>query len=123
MPSKSVVFISRRSKPRTSAPRGFVLGITSMLREFLIATDCIKKREGVSYAPTPERKCVPWLPRDRAQETLTTDVKGRTNFLSFSCCTNSVRCSYVLVRVFIYQGRSEERRVGKEGRSRWSPYH
>ena len=23
----------------------------------------------------------------------------------------------------IFQGRSEERRVGKEGRSRWSPYH
>src|SRR2546427_10865181 len=22
-----------------------------------------------------------------------------------------------------WQGRSEERRVGKEGRSRWSPYH
>ena len=23
----------------------------------------------------------------------------------------------------VYQGRSEERRVGKECRSRWSPYH
>ena len=25
--------------------------------------------------------------------------------------------------VFGYPGRSEERRVGKECRSRWSPYH
>ena len=27
------------------------------------------------------------------------------------------------VKVQEYAGRSEERRVGKEGRSRWSPYH
>ena len=24
---------------------------------------------------------------------------------------------------YVYEGRSEERRVGKECRSRWSPYH
>src|SRR5256885_10695792 len=27
------------------------------------------------------------------------------------------------INVFFYDGRSEERRVGKECRSRWSPYH
>ena len=27
------------------------------------------------------------------------------------------------LEVFIYKDRSEERRVGKECRSRWSPYH
>src|SRR2546430_14406958 len=27
------------------------------------------------------------------------------------------------VKVYSYQDRSEERRVGKECRSRWSPYH
>ena len=27
------------------------------------------------------------------------------------------------VSLDLYQGRSEERRVGKECRSRWSPYH
>ena len=26
-------------------------------------------------------------------------------------------------KLFLYQDRSEERRVGKECRSRWSPYH
>ena len=28
-----------------------------------------------------------------------------------------------LSRYFVEKGRSEERRVGKECRSRWSPYH
>ena len=27
------------------------------------------------------------------------------------------------IDIDIYRGRSEERRVGKECRSRWSPYH
>ena len=29
----------------------------------------------------------------------------------------------IVDQIFIGQGRSEERRVGKECRSRWSPYH
>ena len=29
----------------------------------------------------------------------------------------------ITISVFNYNGRSEERRVGKECRSRWSPYH
>ena len=31
--------------------------------------------------------------------------------------------SYFLINIFFLQLRSEERRVGKECRSRWSPYH
>ena len=30
---------------------------------------------------------------------------------------------YALIRLAKFYGRSEERRVGKECRSRWSPYH
>ena len=30
---------------------------------------------------------------------------------------------FVLLSVFLFAERSEERRVGKECRSRWSPYH
>ena len=30
---------------------------------------------------------------------------------------------YVIGAAFVDPGRSEERRVGKECRSRWSPYH
>ena len=36
------------------------------------------------------------------------------------------RCPYhpkMMLKVIIYAYRSEERRVGKECRSRWSPYH
>src|SRR5256885_3014283 len=33
------------------------------------------------------------------------------------------RGRYSVGRRKAYRGRSEERRVGKEGRSRWSPYH
>ena len=29
----------------------------------------------------------------------------------------------ILVVAYLFYGRSEERRVGKECRSRWSPYH
>src|SRR2546422_11749081 len=33
-------------------------------------------------------------------------------------------CPFIVMkRIFPFQGRSEERRVGKECRSRWSPYH
>ena len=31
--------------------------------------------------------------------------------------------SGTVVTAHVWQGRSEERRVGKECRSRWSPYH
>ena len=36
-----------------------------------------------------------------------------------------IYCSFVVgdVEFFLLDGRSEERRVGKECRSRWSPYH
>ena len=38
---------------------------------------------------------------------------------------NSVKeaLSYDANTFMVYTGRSEERRVGKECRSRWSPYH
>ena len=40
-------------------------------------------------------------------------------------CVVLLLCLFFKVPVFIsvFAGRSEERRVGKECRSRWSPYH
>ena len=33
------------------------------------------------------------------------------------------QCGFSTAAASLYSGRSEERRVGKECRSRWSPYH
>ena len=43
-----------------------------------------------------------------------TDVDGDGNYTLTISCTGAMAD---------YTGRSEERRVGKECRSRWSPYH
>src|SRR5260370_37986628 len=45
----------------------------------------------------------------------TGEVVDNCQHVLLGCCTNLVR--------FYEQLRSEERRVGKECRSRWSPYH
>src|SRR5258707_3492121 len=37
--------------------------------------------------------------------------------------TDSTTNNFANFKNFTISGRSEERRVGKEGRSRWSPYH
>ena len=36
---------------------------------------------------------------------------------------NTTTKAMKLLQILLYHGRSEERRVGKECRSRWSPYH
>ena len=45
---------------------------------------------------------------------------GRVNLI---VGTNNAGKTSVLEAVHILEARSEERRVGKECRSRWSPYH
>ena len=49
------------------------------------------------------------------------------NIITFSLpflLANFLQTFYGMADLFIVgQYRSEERRVGKEGRSRWSPYH
>ena len=42
--------------------------------------------------------------------------------VAFQVCCISFQCNIALGLLFIIR-RSEERRVGKECRSRWSPYH
>ena len=47
------------------------------------------------------------------------NIKGRnTKF-----CLKSHIFTYILIQLEFARLRSEERRVGKECRSRWSPYH
>ncbi len=49
---------------------------------------------------------------------------GSTGFVNFeSYYKNIVTNSNVRIKSFLNISRSEERRVGKECRSRWSPYH
>src|SRR5690242_12918436 len=49
---------------------------------------------------------------------------GRCNFTTIQKAVNKARAGDTIrVRDGVYRERSEERRVGKECRSRWSPYH
>src|SRR2546425_10737277 len=43
--------------------------------------------------------------------------------LSTTCKAYGMEINVKKTKVMIMNGRSEERRVGKECRSRWSPYH
>ena len=43
--------------------------------------------------------------------------------LCFSAAVESLRIANLMSGRDLYSWRSEERRVGKECRSRWSPYH
>src|SRR2546421_5742031 len=38
-------------------------------------------------------------------------------------CFHAQQCAEKYLKAFLQENRSEERRVGKECRSRWSPYH
>src|SRR5256885_2186331 len=44
-------------------------------------------------------------------------------YLAVSCITSAMTRNQVVSFIISVVIRSEERRVGKEGRSRWSPYH
>ena len=52
---------------------------------------------------------------------ISTFVQGRSGFTG-ALLAQAVVFIYFVVHIFISK-RSEERRVGKECRSRWSPYH
>ena len=66
-------------------------------------------------ANSQEDQCYTTIPQIRTNAKLLYLYHRRTNVLSSA----DLFC-YVAVAVL---GRSEERRVGKECRSRWSPYH
>ena len=44
-------------------------------------------------------------------------------YISFKLGIDGISILFILLTTFIAPIRSEERRVGKECRSRWSPYH
>src|SRR3989449_10271133 len=53
-------------------------------------------------------------------------VRGRAGILPVSGLSQAAFRDAVRLdrrREFVFEGRSEERRVGKECRSRWAPYH
>src|SRR2546430_9636619 len=64
---------------------------------------------------------VQWSDREgRVWHGFTTGLTGREAEVSLA----GVPAGQVLLRLLVHDGfRSEERRVGKECRSRWSPYH
>ena len=45
--------------------------------------------------------------------------------MEFHLSLNAIRVAwfFMVMALFVWGTRSEERRVGKECRSRWSPYH
>ena len=54
------------------------------------------------------------------------DGKSKSEILKATGCTIAVKDANLKINegeIFVIMGRSEERRVGKECRSRWSPYH
>src|SRR2546430_17442510 len=66
-----------------------------------------------------EGKLVPWPEDLEAQLFESQEMRSlRSTFYPFYLDTDSFRQP-----AFVVIGRSEERRVGKECRSRWSPYH
>ena len=45
-------------------------------------------------------------------------------FIKIECASNNIINNIIIITFISWdQNRSEERRVGKECRSRWSPYH
>src|SRR5258707_10404407 len=60
-----------------------------------------------------------FCPRDRT--VIAPIARSKISFLGKLACT--IRASTGFFRQFHKRSRSEERRVGKECRSRWSPYH
>ena len=57
----------------------------------------------------------------------TTQSEKKTAYVSSLCRELEMRKDYIggetIETIYFGGGRSEERRVGKECRSRWSPYH
>ena len=51
------------------------------------------------------------------------DLPGDTTFLCFFITEMVIRLAAIGYSALLVAERSEERRVGKECRSRWSPYH
>ena len=52
-----------------------------------------------------------------------TGPKSTKRLIAFSCATALASFAFIARPAFAEEARSEERRVGKECRSRWSPYH
>src|ERR1043166_9960829 len=57
---------------------------------------------------------------DWSSDVCSSDLLAGNDKLAFSWTIDAIPAVVLSVNRFI---RSEERRVGKEGRSRWSPYH
>ena len=62
-----------------------------------------------------------WVPRRRRIPCLLSPLPARMRFFSVGCDMGLAALSFSLLSASMR--RSEERRVGKECRSRWSPYH
>ena len=68
----------------------------------------------------PVRKTPAWWPQTPDDSALAAAAAGGTPVLGKRCRVDGVK---MVEATFLWHRRSEERRVGKECRSRWSPYH
>ena len=73
------------------------------------------------YDDKDEKKAEKKLYGHRAQNLLRTDIKETKE--GYELVIDVPGFKKDEVKVALKDGRSEERRVGKECRSRWSPYH
>jgi len=80
-----------------------------------------------SFAARMDHLFTPWARSRYAHERLSwtheTSFQGGDGFLHFATPTLALSTARAVVHHHLEDARSEERRVGKECRSRWSPYH
>ena len=93
--------------------------ITSKLVFLDAQSDPVKQNSQVDNLITQKVNSIVMIPFDREQQVPAVEAAAKADVPLIEMCASTVsdkKRSYVLCR-------SEERRVGKECRSRWSPYH
>src|SRR2546426_7589561 len=96
----------------------FVRSATEQLAQdgfIALAPDLLTRRGGTPASPDSARRLIASLNPD----TITRDLDAAFAYLQG---LKTVRAGAIGVIGFCWGGGSEERRVGEEGRSRWSPY-
>src|SRR2546426_10609785 len=90
-----------------------MVGVWSWHRELTGASRCT----GSDHSELA--KDMAWIPRTRSSLVSVLQAASQARGIS----GKSRRASALVMGTSLSEGRSEERRVGKECRSRWSPYH
>src|SRR6266702_8139580 len=75
-------------------------------------------------SPATRQEWLPWIAAGEAKATLAaSEPNARWDAAGITLAARETRGGFTLSGTKLFVPRSEERRVGKECRSRWSPYH